>query len=156
MAPQVLPAPAAFTPAQYLATAGDASPQAELDRYATGSTRSRVSLRADAFSSATAPVPALSDANRAAAAAAGLGVDGLNSWLSRAVGNSSILQNIPIIGPILTGSGSTPAPAPAAAAPAQPTQITVAAPADNTAKTLTYIGVGLGAIALLATVMRRK
>lgn len=154
MPPTVLAPAAAFTPPNYLATAGDASPQAELDRASTGTGTSRVSLRADAFASSTAPVPRLSDANIAVARAKGLAGNDMGSWLSRAAGSTGILRNIPIIGPILTGGNSAPTPAPAAV---QPTQITVTQPAanDNT-KTLMYVGLGLGAAALLATLIRRK
>lgn len=154
MPPTVLAPAAAFTPPNYLATAGDASPHAELDRASTGTGTSRVSLRADAFSSSTAPVPRLSDANIAVARAKGLAGNDMGSWLSRAAGSTGILRNIPILGPILTGGNSAPAPAPAAV---QPTQITVTQPAanDNT-KTLMYVGLGLGAAALLATLIRRK
>lgn len=93
----------AFTPPQFLATMGDASPQAELDRLSTG-TSGFVSLRADPHASATAPVPALSDANRAVLNATGLG-DDMGSWLSsflRSPIAAGAAAAIPGVGPALS------------------------------------------------------
>lgn len=96
---------AAFTPPNYLATAGDASPQAELDRLVTGTASSRVSLVADAYNSSTAPVPGIDDASRAVRIAAGLQGDDMGSWLSsflRSPIAAGAASAIPGVGPAIS------------------------------------------------------
>lgn len=101
-------APAAsFTPPAYLASAGDASPQAELDRLSTGTAGSRVSLRADPFASATAPVPGIDDASRAVRMATGMQGDDMGSWLSsflRSPIAAPIAAAIPGVGPAVSSA----------------------------------------------------
>lgn len=161
MGRNLLPSASAYTAPGYLGGEGDASPHADIDRLATGTSRRAVSLKADAFSSATAPMGTVTDTDRIAAnAISNLPADGVGSMLSRAFHNASgLVSSIPIIGPAISAAlNPTAQAAPAPQVVYQQAAAPAAAPAPSgiDQKTLLYVGGGLAAVAFLALAMRRK